>query len=136
MANRVLPQPAEPQRSVGRPCGRPPRVTSSSPRMPVADLPTVGKSRDFARAFSAIKNVLKHQRECTEGASHPKCLPHSRQSGKQLPELKVPSKLEHPIARRIRLPVSCCGSVGAFIALNVGKAARYCTPPLFTTGPV
>ena len=35
MASSVLPQPAGPQTSVGRPRGRPPPVTSSSPLMPV-----------------------------------------------------------------------------------------------------
>ena len=33
--NRVLPHPAEPQSSVGRPVGRPPSVRSSKPPMPV-----------------------------------------------------------------------------------------------------
>ncbi len=35
MARSVLPHPALPQTSVGRPSGRPPSVISSSPRMPV-----------------------------------------------------------------------------------------------------
>src|ERR1700733_7478777 len=35
IASSVLPQPAPPQTSVGRPAGNPPPVISSSPRMPV-----------------------------------------------------------------------------------------------------
>jgi len=35
MPKSVLPQPALPQMSVGRPRGRPPRVISSSPEIPV-----------------------------------------------------------------------------------------------------
>src|SRR3954468_10649658 len=35
MANSVLPQPALPHTSVGRPRGNPPSVTSSRPSMPV-----------------------------------------------------------------------------------------------------
>lgn len=35
MANRVLPQPAAPQTSDGRPAGKPPSVTSSKPVIPV-----------------------------------------------------------------------------------------------------
>ncbi len=35
IASSVLPQPAGPQTSVGRPLGRPPVVSSSSPMMPV-----------------------------------------------------------------------------------------------------
>ena len=38
MARSVLPQPALPQISVGRPLGNPPPVISSSPWMPVGDL--------------------------------------------------------------------------------------------------
>src|SRR5215475_12691889 len=37
-ANSVLPQPAAPQMRVGRPAGRPPAVSSSSPSMPVGAL--------------------------------------------------------------------------------------------------
>ena len=37
IASNVLPQPAPPQTSVGRPVGNPPPVISSSPRMPVGD---------------------------------------------------------------------------------------------------
>ena len=42
MPNRVLPQPAAPQMSVGRPAGRPPSVISSRPSMPVAALSSCG----------------------------------------------------------------------------------------------
>jgi hypothetical protein len=35
MDKRVLPQPALPQTNVGRPLGKPPKVISSSPSMPV-----------------------------------------------------------------------------------------------------
>src|SRR5687768_15854762 len=42
MANRVLPQPAAPQTSVGRPAGRPPSVISSRPSIPVAALSSCG----------------------------------------------------------------------------------------------
>jgi hypothetical protein len=42
MANKVLPQPALPQTSVGRPRGSPPAVISSSPCIPVGAL---GKAR-------------------------------------------------------------------------------------------
>ena len=56
MANRVLPQPAEPHSNVGRPSGSPPWVTSSRPRMPVGDLPILGNPRRargvFARGLS------------------------------------------------------------------------------------
>src|SRR5262245_48367156 len=38
MAKRVLPQPAPPQMSVGRPVGRPPAVIWSKPSIPVGDL--------------------------------------------------------------------------------------------------
>jgi hypothetical protein len=38
IASSVLPHPAGPHTSVGRPCGSPPPVTSSSPLMPVAAL--------------------------------------------------------------------------------------------------
>lgn len=38
MAKRVFPQPAPPQRSVGRPVGNPPWVIASRPAMPVGDL--------------------------------------------------------------------------------------------------
>lgn len=38
MASSVLPQPAPPQTSVGRPAGKPPSVISSSPVMPVRAL--------------------------------------------------------------------------------------------------
>ena len=65
--------------SVGRPCGRPPWVTSSRPRMPVADLPIVGKSEDFARAFSAM-DFPKPQCLCRFGQK----LPHQVQGGKWL----------------------------------------------------
>src|ERR1044071_10124072 len=37
-ANSVLPHPAPPQTSVGRPCGKPPPVISSRPWMPVGHL--------------------------------------------------------------------------------------------------
>src|SRR6266478_7382521 len=38
MDKRVLPQPALPQMSVGRPLGKPPKVISSSPCIPVGVL--------------------------------------------------------------------------------------------------
>src|SRR5438309_9190511 len=38
MEKRVLPQPALPQMSVGRPLGKPPKVISSSPCIPVGVL--------------------------------------------------------------------------------------------------
>src|SRR5262245_7661238 len=49
MASRVLPQPALPQTSVGRPRGNPPPVISSSPWMPVA---AFGSERVFGLWFS------------------------------------------------------------------------------------
>src|SRR6516165_10040473 len=62
MPNRVLPEPAEPHRSVGRPCGRPPLVTSSRPRIPVAALPMVGNRPGFACALAAMKTSLNPHR--------------------------------------------------------------------------
>jgi hypothetical protein len=38
MANSVLPEPAAPVTSVGRPCGSPPWVISSKPVIPVGTL--------------------------------------------------------------------------------------------------
>src|SRR5688572_15985422 len=55
MASKVLPQPALPQTSVGRPRGRPPPVISSSPSMPVVAL---GRERLFG--FWLIAALLIH----------------------------------------------------------------------------
>jgi hypothetical protein len=46
MDKRVLPQPALPQTNVGRPFGKPPKVISSSPWIPVGVL-----GSDIARYF-------------------------------------------------------------------------------------
>src|SRR5207245_8691418 len=46
MEKRVLPQPALPQMSVGRPFGKPPKVISSSPCIPVGVL-----GSDISRYF-------------------------------------------------------------------------------------
>ena len=46
MANSVLPQPAAPHSSVGRPRGNPPDVTSSRPVMPVGDLTSAAARAD------------------------------------------------------------------------------------------
>src|SRR6476659_11218858 len=50
IASKVLPQPALPQTSVGRPRGRPPPVISSSPSMPVGAL---GSERVVALLLAA-----------------------------------------------------------------------------------
>src|SRR5882672_6636199 len=50
-ANRVLPQPAPPQTSVGRPRGNPPPVISSRPWMPVGHL---GKRASGETEFGAL----------------------------------------------------------------------------------
>src|ERR1700682_1137600 len=51
IASNVLPQPAPPQTSVGRPVGNPPPVISSSPRMPVHDFRKVFGADDFFVLF-------------------------------------------------------------------------------------
>src|SRR5450432_2814099 len=55
-ASSVLPQPAPPQTSVGRPRGSPPPVISSSPRMPVGHL-----GRVFAEDASLEPFFVIHQ---------------------------------------------------------------------------
>jgi hypothetical protein len=55
MENKVLPQPALPQISVGRPWGNPPLVISSKPAIPVRDF---GKElRDTAGVFEDFKLI-------------------------------------------------------------------------------
>ena len=51
IASNVLPQPAPPQTSVGRPAGNPPPVISSSPRIPVGDFRKVFRSGGDLRFF-------------------------------------------------------------------------------------
>ena len=51
IAINVLPQPAPPQIKVGLPAGRPPRVITSRPWMPVGHFP-MGKRDEAAIAFS------------------------------------------------------------------------------------
>src|SRR5882724_9773505 len=49
--NMLLPHPALPQTSVGRPFGKPPSVISSNPSMPVGDL---GNNRLLLKAFFLV----------------------------------------------------------------------------------
>lgn len=52
IASRVLPHPAGPQRSVGRPRGRPPPVTSSSPLIPVGAFGSAPSRAVISRVLS------------------------------------------------------------------------------------
>src|SRR5260363_304162 len=54
MANSFLPQPAAPHKRVGRPCGRPPKVTSSRPSIPVGDFAMTGRSRVTIRGRTLV----------------------------------------------------------------------------------
>src|SRR4029453_17864918 len=50
----VLPHPAPPHRSVGRPVGSPPPVISSKPSMPVGDLGRLSMNARFSRSSASI----------------------------------------------------------------------------------
>jgi hypothetical protein len=60
MAIRVLPQPAVPQTRVGRPRGRPPRVISSRPAMPVGAFSIPRVSGRVEASESMAFNVKNH----------------------------------------------------------------------------
>ena len=59
-ASSVLPDPGPPQTSVGRPLGSPPRVISSSPRIPVR---VFASSRPRTRSGST-GGIARHRSEC------------------------------------------------------------------------
>src|SRR5688500_9237729 len=56
--NNVLPQPAPPQRSVGRPAGNPPPVISSSPGMPVGVFFKTGSSAFVGSLLREVERAL------------------------------------------------------------------------------
>ena len=75
MPSSVLPQPALPQTSVGRPCGRPPIVISSKPRMPVGVLakPGSASAATFALRLFIPPRIDDHQVEWQQWLSDLSC---------------------------------------------------------------
>jgi hypothetical protein len=65
MASNVLPQPALPQISVGRPLGNPPPVISSNPWMPVGDLGSWGL--DLVMFISPVMPVIQSREALAAG---------------------------------------------------------------------
>lgn len=61
MDMRVLPEPAAPQTSVGRPWGKPPPVITSKPEIPVGVFCREVMAEDFFFDFGGINGNTKNE---------------------------------------------------------------------------